>query len=73
MLNIFYRMLYKDLFSSDQSFNIPDIKNRKYAAHFLASGLTRLAELYITEHETPDAEEIAQIAYSILSASIYYS
>ena len=70
-LRVFYRNIYNNFISDTKSLYIDDIKDRDYVAEFLASGLSRLAEKYISEHIKPNREELSKLAYLSMSGSVF--
>ncbi len=73
LTEVLYTMMYRAMSSCGQSFVSLDPDTREYAAQFMAAGLCRLAQKYIRDHEVPDQKELSELAYRILSGSIYQS
>ena len=73
LTEVLYTMMYRAMSSCGQSFVSLDPDTREYAAQFMAAGLCRLAQKYIRDHAVPDQKELSELAYRILSGSIYQS
>ncbi len=56
---------------ADCSQLLPDLEpvQRTYAAHFLASGLTSIAECYVRTNETTDTAQLESLIYSLFRGS----
>lgn len=71
LAEILYTMIYQSMSSCRQSFALSDEDVREYAAQFIAAGLCRLTQKYISEHKKPDPKELTKLSYQIMSGSIY--
>lgn len=71
LAEVLYKQFYQSMASCRQSFVDLSDDEREYAALFMSAGLCQLTQKYIREHAVPNAEELQQIAFRIMSGSIY--
>lgn len=57
--------------SCEQSFVNVSSEEKEYASQFMSAGLCSLTCRYIESHNEPDQEELAKLAYKIMSGNIY--
>ena len=71
MAEVLYTMIYRAMSSCRQSFVALDDEEHEYASRFMAAGLCSIAQKYVADHRIPDQRELSQLAYKLMSGSIY--
>jgi hypothetical protein len=65
------RSLYSSLVSCDSFFARADGDKRYYIAEFVAGGLTGVVKMYVLQEPRPDASELSEVIYSLLSGAAF--
>lgn len=71
LMEVLYTQIYTSMFSCRYSFVGVTEEEREYAAQFMAAGMCRLTQKYISEHEKPSQAELTELSYKIMSGSFY--
>ena len=71
LMEVLYTQIYTSMSSCRYSFVGVTEEEREYAAQFMAAGMCRLTQKYISEHEKPSQAELTELSYKIMSGRFY--
>ncbi|WP_413489004.1 TetR/AcrR family transcriptional regulator [Carnobacterium divergens] len=71
LMDILKLLIYQETATCRDSFITVDEDEAFLALEFMASGLAQLTKSYLINNKNPNEDELTQIAYKIMSGSIY--
>ena len=71
LMTVLNDQFFRAMSTCKQSFVNVSAEEQEYAAQFMSSGLCSLSRRYIDTHEKPDQKELTELAYKLMSGSIY--
>lgn len=71
LMEVLFTQMHTSMSTCRSSFVGLSETEREYAAQFMSAGLCRLTQQYVCDHQMPDQNELMQLAYTIMSGSIF--